>query len=424
MGFETWTDSILTWLGAAGVFSYIVYVHQQRTRSNLEGKILLLLYTLGALFLVRGFSWLSDRPVLAVLTFVPATFLPLVMTLFVEAMMRRHAGLALKVFAAAGAVVFVPWNVLDFGDRSVFFIGFRTYALLTFGWLGLMLVTRRRKDHAPIENQLIDGFTAVLAIGFFLIMTDVQLRPEWLPFRLGSIGGLIFVYTCVRLTNLAESPMAIVHEVALVGLMALAATATLMLLMSDAPRDFYIAAFVVLLSFILLYTILGRLRVLRTRYRRASFYQWLLKAPTGSLEEFIESLRSLPFADDHIVLRGNTLQGYDPEIMARAFAGDHPVWTIAALQNRLVTGEPDPGPSEQLIELLGENQMTHVTLLGGAPPAFLLLNAPQFAGSLDPAHELALIHKYSIILGPEDAESTPMTRSAPEAVHTQPGFHA
>src|SRR2546422_1649305 len=85
----TRTDLVLTWVGAAGVIAYTVYIHGQRSRSPLEARTLFLLYALGTLFLVRGFYWLYDGPWLETLRFVPTTLLPLAATLFVEGLRRR-----------------------------------------------------------------------------------------------------------------------------------------------------------------------------------------------------------------------------------------------------------------------------------------------------------------------------------------------
>ncbi|MCH8000660.1 MAG: hypothetical protein IIA34_03215 [Proteobacteria bacterium] len=64
--------------------------------------MLVLLYCLAALFISRGFYWLTEDEWLQVPSFVPATLLPLPVALFVEALMRRHIRPAFKVFVAVG----------------------------------------------------------------------------------------------------------------------------------------------------------------------------------------------------------------------------------------------------------------------------------------------------------------------------------
>ena len=60
----------------------------------------------------------DEHSVLGVLAFVPVTLFPLACTLFVEALLRRHVSLGLKLYVAGGTVAFL---VLDlFGRRLPF----------------------------------------------------------------------------------------------------------------------------------------------------------------------------------------------------------------------------------------------------------------------------------------------------------------
>lgn len=398
MGVDRWVDPILTWVGAAAVIAYLVYIHQRRTRSSLEGAMLVLLYALGALYVIRGFYWLSDDPRLEVLTYVPVSLVPLATTLFVEALLRRHTRLILKLFVGAGTVVFFTLNLVPLIERAAYFAGYRIFALTTFAWLGLVLVTRRRRAHSPVENRFINAFVLVLAFGFLVTMTDVRLRPEWLPLRMGGLGGLIFVYTCVRVTDLAESTGVLLWEIAGFAFKAAVLTVIAVLMAGTATPHVYVPVFFVALALVLLHTILDRIRELRVQGRHTSFYQWLVDARTHSLDEFIDSLDQLPLADDHLVLREADLDGYDPARMALTFDAAHPIWTLSGLRTELAQVTQEDDINDQLIALLEEHQMTHVTLLGRDPHAFFLLNLPQFAGSHTPVLEVALIQKYSRLL--------------------------
>ena len=53
-----YSDVIITWLGATGVWAYLRFVHRHRTGSTLERNTLLLLYCGFVLLTVRGFYWL------------------------------------------------------------------------------------------------------------------------------------------------------------------------------------------------------------------------------------------------------------------------------------------------------------------------------------------------------------------------------
>ena len=85
-----YSDVIITWLGAAGVWAYLRFVHRHRTGSTLERNTQLLLYCGFVLLILRGFYWLFGWDWLTSLRFLPTSLLPLTMTLFGESLMRRH----------------------------------------------------------------------------------------------------------------------------------------------------------------------------------------------------------------------------------------------------------------------------------------------------------------------------------------------
>jgi hypothetical protein len=398
----TRTDLVLTWVGAVGVIAYTVYIHGQRSRSPLEARTLFLLYALGTLFLVRGLYWLYDGPWLETLRFVPTTLLPLATTLFVEGLRRRHASPALKTFIAAGTLLFFGWNLLGlvFGQRGPFFHAFSVFALLTMAWLGWDLLARRRPDLSPMENRFTDALTAVLAFCLLLFATDFGLRPAWVPFRLGSLGGLLFVYACVRLGGAGDAGMRVLREVLGIGVRGLLVAAALLWLTGEPRLEYGIGLSAVSTAFVLLFTILGRLRALRIERRDTSFSRWFLHADTSSLERFVESLRSLAVAEQHLVLHGRDLDGYEDAPIVAQFDTDHPVWTVSALRSKVASPGGDPAGAEQLVDLLESHQMSHAALLSERPVMLLLLHLPEVAGTSNPLLEIALIQKCARLLHP------------------------
>ena len=400
MGYEIWANPIIGWLGTAGVIAYAVHIHRHRTRSSVERMMLVLLYCLGALFFLRGFYWLTDVDWLMRPSFLPATLLPLALTLFVEALLRRHAPLGLKAFVVIGTVACFVLNFGPLTTRDALWTVSRVLTLVTFAWLGWLVVTRDRSAHAPMENRFLNGFMSALAFAFLLAMTDLQVAPEWLHFRLGGIGALILVYVCVRLSDQDESPTVVVRELLSVAIKALIATLTFGLLIPPGDVDMYLAIYFTALSFVLLYTIVGRLQGLERQHRQTSFFQWLVGARTESVEDFVDDLDQLPVAREHLVLRGAELELYEPEVMADTFDNGHPVWTLGGLRSRLRVQRDDRGGTEQLLEMLEHNQMTHVALLSNQPHVFLLLNLPQFAGTHNPVLEVAVLQKYARLLSP------------------------
>ena len=400
MGFETWTDPILSFVGAAGAIAYIAHIHRDRSRSYLELMMLVLLYCLAALFISRGFYWLTEDERLQVPSFVPATLLPLALGLFVEALTRRHLRPSFKVFMAVGTLACFVLNLVPLVSRDDLWTISRVVTLGTFAGLALVVAFRDRREHAPMENRLITGVTTALAIAFVLALTDLQIAPSWLHFRLGGIGGLIFIYVCVRFTDPDESWVFVVRELFWVGAGALVVTSTLAVLAPGGATDLYFAIFFVSFSFVLLFIILERLRSLRRDSQSTSFFRWLLDARTGSINDFIDSLYRLPLAREHLVVRGSDLDLYEPAEMADVLDGADAVCTLSSLRAGLGKRQDDREGTEQLIGLLEQNGMTHVALLSQKPYAFLLLNLPQFTSTHNPMLEMALLQKYARLLSP------------------------
>ena len=398
MGFETWTDPILSFVGAAGSVAYIAHIHRDRSRSYLELMMLVLLYCLAALFISRGLYWLTEDERLQVLSFVPATLLPLPVALFVEALMRRHIRPAFKVFVAVGTLACFVLNLVPLVSREDLWTISRVVTLGTFAGLAFMVAFRDRRELSPMENRLISGFTTALAITFVLALTDLGIAPSWLHFRLGGIGGLIFVYICVRFTGPDESWVFVVRELFWVGAGALVVTSAFAVLAPDGAADLYVAIFFVSFSFVLLFTVLERLRGLRRDSQNTSFFRWLLETRTGSINDFIDSLHRLPLAREHRVVRGPDLDLYEPEEMGDVLEGTDAVCTLSSLRAGLIKRQHDREGTEQLIGLLEQNGMTHVALLSQKPYAFLLLNLPQFTSTHNPMLELALLQKYARLL--------------------------
>jgi hypothetical protein len=399
MGHELWTDPLVSWMGAAGTLSYAAYIHRDRSRSHLERMTLLLLHTLAALFILRGWYWLTEDPRLQVLSFVPATVVPIVVTLFVEALLRRHAHPALKLFAAGGSLLCFVLNLVPIMDRDTLWTISKVVTLGTFAWLAWNVVRRDRAAHSTMENRLINSVGMALAVAFAVALTDLQLAPSWFHFRIGGMGGLLFVYVCVRVADGDDSPLVVVSE--LIGLTVLAGlvTAALALLLPGADADQYASIFLVCLSFVLLYTILGRINSLRRNSRHTSFFRWLLDMTSTTLEELVAALERLPLTREHRVVRETDVDPADPAVMASALLRAGEVCTLSGLRSAKDSApEEDRDGIEQLIGLLQQHGMTHVMLLSGRPYTFLLLNLPEFASGHNPMLEVALLHRYAALL--------------------------
>src|SRR5689334_12000029 len=99
-------EALVSWVSIYGVINALRVYRKQAARSRLERCAVFLLYALGALLLVRGFFWLSGSRLLGSLTYLCGTLVTLAVALYVEALLRRHLALGVKLLVLIGTVVF------------------------------------------------------------------------------------------------------------------------------------------------------------------------------------------------------------------------------------------------------------------------------------------------------------------------------
>jgi hypothetical protein len=381
---QLYSDVIIAWLGAAGVSAYIAHIRSHRTRSALERRMLFLLGCIAAVLVPRGFYWLLGWQWVGYLMFFPAVLLPFATLLTGEGLTRRHASLGLKLFVLAGTVVFLGVNLVDAlqGNREVLL------ALLTFQTITIALVGRQvllARDHGLTQTEIRfnDALMVAAICAIPLIVTDFREELTWIPRRLGATSALIFVYTCIRMTNRTDTRTIVFGEIvtilgraALVAVCFMAVSGNLML---SALADYFPLA----LTFVLLFTIFYRLNAISVENRGNSFLQWLARARTGSLEAFLSSLRHLPLAQEHLVLRATDLTGYDLPPIVKLLGDARRMLDLSSLRASAAArgdGEGEAG-AEQLVDILEKYGMSHICRASREPLVLLLFNFPMIAGT-------------------------------------------
>ncbi len=396
------TDLFVNWAAAFGVLAYALHLRENRLRSTLESRALFLLYCAGTLFLVRGFYWLSDEhSLLGVLTFIPVTLFPLACTLFVEALLRRHVSLVLKLYVAAGTVVFL---VLDVFDRRLPFspellIAMLIFLLSTLCALTLALVRRDRGDLSAAENRLVDAVGAGCVALIPLVFTDYRKVVDWIPVpRMGGIAGLLFVYALMRPPSEVHPRRALAWEA--LGLLARAAivSAAWVVAAGELTLATFVDSLAVALAALLVTIIVERLAALRSENREASFLHWLLRADTSSPDALVGSLRDLPLTEEHITLKGKDLEPYDAKAISALFDSGSAVLGLTSLRHQIATRSGSvPQAVEELAHILERYEMTHAALVCHEPLTLLLLNLPPVDTHLYEA-QVRLIQKHFRLL--------------------------
>lgn len=395
-------DAALAWLCALGMAHYIAYIHRQRTRSLLERRMLMLLYCLEVFFIARGLTRMAPGRWVSVATLAPAILLPLAATLFVEGMLRRHMSLAFKLFVAFGSATFSVWNLLPSGRTNTFFRPFTAYLILGLGGLALVLVRRDRRSLSPLENRYADATSVAFLVATAFTATELDVRPSWLPYGLGGLGGLTFLHVCVHLTESRVRRLRIAWDIVRQLVEAAGIAAAYSLVVRGTDRATLLFVFLLASSCVFTFSIRWRLRSLSRRRHDVSLRRWLVNTQVRTLDEFIDALRHAPWGAEPIFLRDDSLADYDEALIGGFLASNSGTATLARLRDRMRTGTEDIRAAEQLIDLLENHDMTHVALLGEQPVTLLLVNLPDVAGADATAGEIALVQKIARLLPAEE----------------------
>jgi hypothetical protein len=392
-------DAILSWLGALGVYRYLLYIHRAGNRSFFESRTRFLLWCLGTLFLARGFSWLNPGPWILVML-IPATLLPLAMHLFVEGLLRRHLPRAMKAFVALGTALFFGVNLAGrLAPSQGWNLAFLSFECATLVLLFGFLLLRERAALSPSENRLVGLVMLAVACAVPLAATDFRTLLGFPSVRLGALGALLFVFVCVRSVGQADPREVLLRDALRIGLRALVLGAALFVLLgAESGRALACAALA--FAFVLLFATWDHLWMLGEQSRGRSFLRWLLDSDWQDSAGFLHSLRTCPVAEEHLVLDAGHLAQFELAPMVARLAQAERVLGRTAL--RQPSGKRTPAEVEaddHLLALLDTNGMSHACLARAEPPVLLLFNYPELSAGTLAELEMALVQKLARTVG-------------------------
>jgi hypothetical protein len=389
-------DVLVTWVGAATLLRYRIALGRRRERSALERRTGFLVSCLALLLLLRGFSWLQpDIRWLGIVMLLPATLLPLAMTLFAEGLLRRHVPRWTKWLAVAltatAATTTIVLGMAHTSDARVTYV--LLAALLTMmGVLGGLLARRDRASLSRSENGLVRACVLVTLIGLPLVATDFRFDLGWPISRLGTLGALLFCYTLLRRPQEHARVAWWARDVGKLLLRAGVVCLLLLVALRTAPRELLVPLFVLATALVLALAIADRLAQSNVSRTEAALLRWLARPPATTLHGFVRELHHLPLTADALVIEQEDLAMYDRSALRAALGTGRPVHSLARLrEERAVRSEGRAEAArgaDQLTDLLERTEMTHVALLTGQPLRLLLANIPELPGAADA--ELAL----------------------------------
>jgi hypothetical protein len=389
-------DVLVTWVGAATLLRYRIALGRRRERSALERRTGFLISCIALLLLLRGFSWLQpDVRWLGIVMLLPATLLPLAMTLFAEGLLRRHVPRWTKWLAVAltatAATTTIVLGVAHTSDARVTYV--LLAALLTMmGVLGVLLARRDRASLSRSENGLVRACVLVTLIGLPLVATDFRFDLGWPISRLGTLGALLFCYTLLRRPQEHARVVWWARDVGKLLLRAGVVCLLLLVALRTAPPELLVPLFVLATALVLALAVADRLSQSNVSRTEAALLRWLARPPATTLHGFVRELHHLPLTADALVIDHEDLAMYDRSALCAALATGRPVHSLVRLrEERAVRSEGRAEAArgaDQLTDLLERTEMTHVALLTSQPLRLLLANIPELPGAADA--ELAL----------------------------------
>ena len=389
-------DVLVTWVGALTLLRYRIALGRRRERSALERRTGFLVSVLAMLFFLRGFAWINPGVRwLGAAMLLPATLLPLAMTLFVEGLLRRHVSRWIKWIAVGAttmaATTTIVVRALSADDPRPNYVLLASL-LLMMGVLGVVVERRDRASLSRSENGLVRAILLVTLFALPLVATDFRFDIGWPTPRLGTIGTLLFCYTLLRRPQEHVRLGWWARDVGRLLLRAGVVCLLLLIALRTAPRELLAPLFALATALVLAAAIADRLTQTNVSRTEVALLRWLARPPATSLHGFVRELHHLPLTADALVIEAQDLVMYDHGALCAALATGKPVHSLARLrEERAVSTERRAAAArgaDQLTDLLERAEMTHVALLSNRPLRLLLANIPELSGAADA--ELAL----------------------------------
>lgn len=390
-------DILVTWIGGVSLGLYAMALGTLGGRSLLERRARFLFGVLALVLFVRGFAWLApDHTGLDFLVFGPLSLLPIAMTLFAEALLRRHAPMWIKVLATVATSLALLGNtargfvagtpvvpVID----AVDLIGL-VATMFALAWL---LARRDRSTLSAAENSLVRICALLAIVGVPLAVTDYRTAIGAPPVRLGTIGALVFCYSLLRRpeenTHLGDW----LRDLRRILVKAAIACALLAVALGATNARFIVPLSVLAIAVILAFAIFDDVRDATAATSHHDLLRWLGRPTPGDADEFAGELSRLPLTGDATIVQGDELDAYDRDALVGTFVRGRTVFALAELRRVREKVWDRARGADQLTDLLERRGATHVALLSTSPLRLLVVAVPELGHATDVELALAAV---------------------------------
>lgn len=376
-------DALVNAIAVAGLVCALVAVPQGPKASPLDKRLatlyvgLLIFLALRQAFWAFGLAWLVP-PIMSA-----GAWLPLLVLLLVEELLRRHAPRALKWLTLAGGAGFTVaafalgrrWPV----EPLIAFAAFLALALLA---VVFFIVRERRHDLTAAETRMADSVALALLLCVPLTLTEFRsLTPE-LPVTLGYMGILLFTVMTSALASGIGSPLRFGFDMLGLAVAGVVVAACARWLIPTLSLPDLVRLCVVVISVNAVILMVSRLNQARLLGRRR-------KSITATLAALSDPAGEDAMIGAHPVTAGGRIVN---EAGLALYGAD----TLAALAAHRVLSRAsrvDGDTASAVQNLLDEYGATHLVRLSPSPLRLLALASGSIGGADPIEAELALLSR-------------------------------
>lgn len=395
-------DSFVSLAAAAGLMILILALRRRHPDDGLVRRLSFGLGVLAVMLVSRVLVWWGAPLPFNALTLVAAGLVPLVVLVFSEALLRRHAPRGFKLTAIAGALVFAILAWLP----SSLAAPWRTLALLLFqllGFLGMawLLLGRDRASLSGLENRNADRIALSLLLIVPLLATDFRFPGFPIPVRLAGIAILAF---CWLALGLGRGPRA--HRDSVLAFAVCVAcgmvAATALVAIANLGAVQAVQTLAVCCAAVLLAAVANEAFDLRAMERRRGMLRLLAHGDLGDVDRFLGGLHGHAQVDGVLILRARELADFDPELLDAVFAR-HPLLRAGGLDGLAL----DEATREQVESLMQRYGANHLMRVSRRPLALAALNMPALSAAPGADIELSAVQRMAQLVSERGRELGP-----------------
>jgi hypothetical protein len=392
-------DIFVSVAALAGILILMATIRAQNARDPLNQRLLFGLQTVSALLLGRVLTWLTGIFFFEVITIIAAGLVPLATVVVTEGLLRRHAPLAVKIFAAGGSCLFVLLAFLPDGLiepwRSWGLLAFQAGSFVT---AGAVILNRDKKSLSAAENRAAERIALSLLLILPLFATDYRAGYVDVPVRL---GGVAILFLCWLTISLGRRHLSHRDTVAAFLVLVVAACASGLVAgaLSESGFAFYVEAAVISLCSMLVAVIWNDSISLASERRRQSLIRHLADGDISNTERFLSGLQNHVLVEGALSLRDDDLGDFDLRALRSLFSR-HPVLHRS---NSEANAGFDEQSREQLAWLFEKYDATHAMIVSNEPFMLVVLTMPAVSTTPGAEAELRAVQRMAILISNQTA---------------------